>query len=62
MIVLSIYDDIVTPSMKINSLSYGMLYSCTPYYSGTPFKNFGKHLGVDYTQLKNTGLYLSSDI
>ena len=39
-IVLSIYDDTVTPGMKINSLLC-FVVCCTPYYSGTPFKNFG---------------------
>ena len=34
------YNDTVTPGMKINSL-FGFMVCCTPYYSGTPFKNFG---------------------
>ena len=37
---------------------------CAPYCSGTgtgtPFKNFGTHLGVQYTRLKSTDLTLMS--
>ena len=55
-IVLSIYNDTVTPGMKINSLYCFMIHPSTPYYSGTPFKNFGTPLGVQYTLLKSTGL------
>ena len=55
-IVLSIYNDIVTPDMKINSLNCFMVHPSTPYYSGTPFENFGIPLGVQYTRLKSTDL------
>ena len=51
-IVLSIYNDTVTPRTKINSL-YCFMICCTPYYSAAPFKNFGTPLGVHYTRLKN---------
>ena len=55
-IVLSIYNDTVTPDMKINSLNCFMVHPSTPYYSGTPFENFGTPLGVQYTRLKSTAL------
>ena len=37
-----------------------MVHPSTPYYSGTPFENFGTPLGVQYTRLKSTGLDLSN--
>ena len=33
-----------------------MVHPSTPYCSGTPFKNFGTPLGVQYTRLKSTAL------
>ena len=33
-----------------------MVHPSTPYYSGTPFENFGTPLGVQYTRLKSTAL------
>ena len=38
-----------------------MVHPSTPYYSGTPFKNFGTPLGVQYTRLKSTDLEKAYD-
>ena len=33
-----------------------VVHPSTPYYSGTPLKNFDTPLGVQYTRLKSTDL------
>ena len=55
MILLFIYNDRVTPGMKINSLSC-FIMCCTPNYSGTPFKKFGTPLSVQHIWLKSTDI------
>ena len=57
-IVLSIYNDTVTPGVKKihDIVLWYVVHPSTPYYSGAPFKSFGTPLGVQYTRLKSTAL------